>query len=290
MTPAQRLTDDLHGRWHHTYGEARCPAHDDRSPSLSIRDGENAPLLKCHRGCDRLEIIAALRRQGHWQNTVEASSPVAGQAAERRRREEAKTRQFILELWREAQPIAGSLGERYLRNRGISGPLPPSLRCHLGLKHTYTGLVIPALLGAVQNSDRQISGLHRTFLRGDGADKAPVSHPRMMLGKIGGGAVRLAAAAAELAIGEGVETCLSYQRATGIGTWAALSASGIASIVLPPLPLAATVHLLVDLDPTGEEACDRAAARLTREGRRVKLARPTHGKDFNDALREAIDA
>jgi len=62
MTPAQRLTDNLHGRWHQTYGKARCPAHDDRSPSLSIRDGEEAPLLKCHRGCDRLEIIAALRR------------------------------------------------------------------------------------------------------------------------------------------------------------------------------------------------------------------------------------
>lgn len=41
---------------------ARCPAHDDRTPSLSIRDGDVAILLKCHAGCERDAIFAALRR------------------------------------------------------------------------------------------------------------------------------------------------------------------------------------------------------------------------------------
>lgn len=39
---------------------ARCPAHDDRSPSLSIREGERGILLKCWAGCTLAEICAAL--------------------------------------------------------------------------------------------------------------------------------------------------------------------------------------------------------------------------------------
>jgi hypothetical protein len=40
---------------------ARCPVHDDRSPSLSIglgRDGR--VLLRCHAGCDAESIVAAM--------------------------------------------------------------------------------------------------------------------------------------------------------------------------------------------------------------------------------------
>jgi putative DNA primase/helicase len=99
------------------------------------------------------------------------------------------------------------------------------------------------------------------------------------------GAVRLAAAGAELALGEGIETCLAFQQMTGTATWSVLSASGFHSVVLPPLPLASTVFLLVDLDPAGEQATSVAADRFTREGRSVKLVRPTVGKDIADALR-----
>ena len=40
---------------------ARCPAHDDRHPSLAIAQGNNAVLLKCwSRGCNIEAICAAL--------------------------------------------------------------------------------------------------------------------------------------------------------------------------------------------------------------------------------------
>ena len=39
----------------------RCPAHDDRSPSLSIRDGHDGRvLLYCFAGCTFAQIVAAL--------------------------------------------------------------------------------------------------------------------------------------------------------------------------------------------------------------------------------------
>lgn len=43
------------GRW-----SAKCPAHADRSPSLSIREGERGVLLRCWAGCSLAEICAAL--------------------------------------------------------------------------------------------------------------------------------------------------------------------------------------------------------------------------------------
>jgi hypothetical protein len=40
---------------------ARCPAHEDRNPSLSIRDGDDGRvLLHCHRGCTVEAIVAVL--------------------------------------------------------------------------------------------------------------------------------------------------------------------------------------------------------------------------------------
>jgi hypothetical protein len=39
---------------------ARCPAHPDHSPSLSIRDGDWGILLRCWAGCALREITSAL--------------------------------------------------------------------------------------------------------------------------------------------------------------------------------------------------------------------------------------
>ena len=40
---------------------ARCPAHDDHRPSLSINEGNDGrALVKCHAGCERTEIVAAM--------------------------------------------------------------------------------------------------------------------------------------------------------------------------------------------------------------------------------------
>src|SRR2546422_1816018 len=43
------------GRW-----VSRCPAHDDRSPSLSIAEGDKGLLLKCWAGCELSAICEAV--------------------------------------------------------------------------------------------------------------------------------------------------------------------------------------------------------------------------------------
>jgi hypothetical protein len=60
---AESITVALGGRWGGEQGVARCPAHDDRHPSLSLRDGRDGRLLvKCHAGCDWRAVLDALRR------------------------------------------------------------------------------------------------------------------------------------------------------------------------------------------------------------------------------------
>lgn len=40
---------------------ARCPSHDDRGPSLSIKDaGGGRTLIHCHAGCGALDVLTAL--------------------------------------------------------------------------------------------------------------------------------------------------------------------------------------------------------------------------------------
>ena len=62
---AQDLTKALGGRWTGASGVARCPAHDDREPSLSIRDGaDGEPVVNCFAGCDWRDVKDALRADG----------------------------------------------------------------------------------------------------------------------------------------------------------------------------------------------------------------------------------
>jgi putative DNA primase/helicase len=110
----------------------------------------------------------------------------------------------------------------------------------------------------------------------------PVGPQKMMLGRCRGGAVRLSKPGGVLMVGEGIETCLAAMLATGYTAWAALSTSGLRALDLPP-----EVHdviVLADGDQAGEMAAQDCALGWKRQGRRVRIARPPQGMDFNDML------
>ncbi|HEX7461761.1 MAG TPA: AAA family ATPase [Dermatophilaceae bacterium] len=65
MTATDRLIDALrsHDRIPRQSGgawSARCPAHDDHNPSLSLRQGDQGALLLCQAGCATADVMAAL--------------------------------------------------------------------------------------------------------------------------------------------------------------------------------------------------------------------------------------
>lgn len=72
---AENITKALGGRWRGHEGTARCPAHDDRTPSLSIADGQKGvPVVHCHAGCDQRAVIEALRKKGLWAERAECAA------------------------------------------------------------------------------------------------------------------------------------------------------------------------------------------------------------------------
>ena len=59
--PVQLLVERLHAKRSGDGWKAKCPAHDDRDPSLSIREGSDGrALIKCHAGCQTNDILAAI--------------------------------------------------------------------------------------------------------------------------------------------------------------------------------------------------------------------------------------
>jgi hypothetical protein len=267
---------------------ARCLAHDDRSPSLSISDADGKVLIRCHAGCEQERVIAALRGRGLWAgNNPSLLSQVARRTPAERKpdQDDARRSAVALALWHSAKPVQGTPVETYLASRGIRLPPPDALRFHPGLTHP-SGSIWPAMIALVTNgADEMPIAIHRTFLARYGAGKAPVDPQKMMLGPCRGGAVRLADPGDVLMVGEGIETAASGMQAYALPAWAALSTSGLIALLLPPV--VRTVIILADNDANGagERAARTAAARWLGEGRRVRIAMPPDpGSDFNDLL------
>ena len=59
--PVENLVERLHAKRSGEGWKAKCPVHDDRDPSLSIREGSDGrALIKCHAGCQTNDVLAAI--------------------------------------------------------------------------------------------------------------------------------------------------------------------------------------------------------------------------------------
>lgn len=106
------------GRW-----MARCPAHDDRSPSLNISEGRDGRvLLHCFAGCSLATILKALSLSTRDLFASEPLSPQQ-QATLKREREardaqRARERQADRAAWdrvRALEATVSALGDRLMR-------------------------------------------------------------------------------------------------------------------------------------------------------------------------------
>jgi hypothetical protein len=285
---AEPIAKALGGRKVGTGWIACCPAHDDRNPSLSLSTGKDGKvLLRCHAGCNQAQVIDVLRARGLWSQRGWSSGGSRASRADCPKNAssdsgKADRTKFALRIWRAAVPAANTLVESYLQSRDLRLPFFSTLRFHDGLKHASGG-IWPAMVALVSRGPADAPlGIHRTFLARDGSGKAPVDPQKMMLGPCRGGAVRLAAPTDLLMVGEGIETCLAAMQATRNPAWAALSASGLRALDLPES--VRELIVLADGDDPGEAAARDCALRWKREGRRVRIARPPRGQDFNDLL------
>ena len=200
---------------------ARCPAHDDSNPSLSLSTGKDGKvLLRCLAGCDQAQVIDALRARGLWERRGRYyGMPRAAKADHPKNapseRDDTDRTEYALRIWRAAVPASNTLAETYLQSRGLRLPLTFTLRFHGGLKHPSGG-IWPAMVALVSRGPNDAPlAVHRTFLARDGSGKAPVDPKKMMLGPCRGGAVQLKTPTDLVMVGEGVETCLAAMQVTG---------------------------------------------------------------------------
>ncbi|MBX9934306.1 MAG: toprim domain-containing protein [Methylobacterium sp.] len=196
-------------------------------------------------------------------------------------------------LWAITKPLAGTLAEAYLRNRGIAdlrncGSLRFHPRCYYrGDEEDPRDRVRdawPALIASVRDLGGKLTGVHRTWLNPSGKDKAPVSNPRRAMGHLLGNGVRFGVADEVMAAGEGIETMLSLRQVMPtLPMTAALSANHLAALELPPT--LRRLYLARDDDPAGRGAVETLATRAREAGIEAITLDSALG-DFNEDLRK----
>jgi len=287
MIDAAEIAKALGGRRAGRSWIAKCPAHNDRSPSLSIAVGNTGkPVVHCFAGCDPARVIDVLRGRGLWHSDdrdTRSRAIVDRQHVD----DDAGRKESALAIWNTSVPASNTPVETYLRSRGITLPTPAALRFHAALRHHPTGTGWPAMVALVTGVGGGPVAIHRTYLAHDGTGKAAVTPDKMMLGSCRAGAVRLGeiVPGKNLAICEGIETALSVMQACQIPAWAALSADGMKKVVLPAGATMVLVCADNDANGAGQRAAHDAAERFRREGRIVRITMPPDaGSDFNDRL------
>jgi hypothetical protein len=159
MSDAQTLTQTLGGKWRGHTGLAPCPVcqverrRDQRG--LSIRAEGCTLLAFCHKsGCDFRDIVkaAGLPRDGLRLD------PLAAREADAQRdgyvlAQLAKARR----LWAICKPLTGTKGEAYLRGRGITCPLPPSLGWAADAFHGPSARYLSAMVAAATSAGAMLT-------------------------------------------------------------------------------------------------------------------------------------
>lgn len=272
---AKTIVEKLGGVWRGTRGECRCPAHDDSSPSLSVRLGDTAILFHCFAGCSTTEVMKALERKRLHDRTV-VEMPDA--------KPKRDLGALALRLWNASQPVAGTLAEEYLVARGLSAPFPKALRFNPStiLGSGADKRIMPALIAGVE-TDLGVVAVQRTFLDPDDVLRKPIAKPKVSLGLIGTGAIRLAAATDELGLAEGIEDALSATGWFGTPTWALGGVERLAFVAIPEKVRRVIVY--GDHGRAAERLLEKAHDHLTANGRELISRLPEHHEDWNDAWR-----
>lgn len=191
----------LGGKWHGNFGMCRCPAHQDNTPSLSIKQGRQSILVHCFAGCTGEDVMSAIRRKlgQSIQNQTPEPEPQRTPNTSYKR------------IWDAADSVSGTLAERYLADiRGINF-IPNDIRFHPRCPKGKGKDVqfLPALLVGVFRLG-QLCAIQRQFLDPVTAKRTE----RMILGDSRGGIWPRIHPGPKLNLAEGFETACAFQQIT----------------------------------------------------------------------------
>lgn len=268
------------------------PGHSKHDRSLSILIDPNAPdgfLIHSFAGDDwklcRVYVLAGLGLKHARPESQKVSRSTSGGLRQSLASADKSRTDYALQLWRETQPIAGTLAERYLTSRGIILPadIDHVIRFHpdcpfgKGRRH-------PSMMALFSHIHTDAPcGIHRTALTPD-CKKID----RKWLGECRDAAIKLSPdsdVSMGLGIAEGIETALSVMQAGWQPVWALGNAGAISRF--PVLSGVDCLTVFADHDPPGIEAASACAERWQAAGREVRITYPQSShSDFNDRIGE----
>ncbi|MFN4176440.1 CHC2 zinc finger domain-containing protein [Phenylobacterium sp.] len=221
-----------------------CGASKGKRGSGAFSVDPEARLFKCF-ACDAGGDVVDLERDLRGGSLREAAERLAGGAwssapltrrPEPRRvegeRPQSGAERLAAELWDGAQPsITGTLGETYLRARGLTsmiGRIRGGLRFHPAARWGWdeqrgSWITAPAIVGRVRTFSGRTGGVHCTYLRADGSGKTRLDPAKRMWGPQKDsdgrpGGVWLSDPEERdwpLVVGEGIESTLSAMQLLG---------------------------------------------------------------------------
>jgi hypothetical protein len=287
MTDAATIAQRLGGRKSTDGYLCRCPlkshgqGRGDRRPSLLVKDGNDAVLFKCFSGCEAKDILSELRSRGLIDEGRTGDRAARDDDVAVDRAPDHAQDPEALELWQGAVPIeADAKAAQFLRSRGLTIEPPPSLRS-TSILH-LDRYPLPAMIAAVQAPDRRIIAVQRTLIDPRGDRKAQVRIPRLTIGALGWGAIRLAAAGEQLGLAEGTEKALAAIQLFNVPCWSSLGATRMHRVSIPEH--VRELHIFIDNDDPGRAAAERTA-HAHRHRKVILRFPPDQFKDWDDVTR-----
>jgi hypothetical protein len=251
--------------------------------AATLEHGDLLDLIARNRGLDRLRdtldearsFLSLPRPEPPAGTAVYPPAPTGSPESARR-------------LFAMSRPVAGTVAEAYLRQRGITAlhdvaalRFHPS--CYYRPYRDAPTKTWPALIAAVTDRDGKMTGAHRTWLDPSGSDKAPLDTPRRAMGHLLGNGVRFGMATHTMAAGEGIETMLSLRSALPrLPMVAGLSANHLAALLFSPS--LRRLYIARDNDQAGDAAFLALTGRARAAGIEALGLSPSLG-DFNEDLR-----
>lgn len=281
------------GKW-----MACCPAHADRTPSLSVREaGEGRVLLHCFAGCCYADIMAALGLGGGAGHAPRRTPPPQREPERRPPLlDQHELRGFLLAAWKFLADPKGQPGRDYLAARCVDPT--PAARCGVGY---CPPTCWPHSRGRAEG--RVVFPMWRregdvwTLCNAAGRAVVPVAddlrytylprHERGVFLAPSPAADRKAWAAPEtLWVVEGPMDALALHQA---GAGAVVAVGGSSGFRVGDFPGVRLVILAVDQDEPGHKAAEKMAAACAAAGVRCLRAAWQGGMDVAEALARAGD-
>jgi hypothetical protein len=203
-----------------------------------------------------------LGREFTGMRPARQSNPAEDRAAEERRRLEQERREerrlqderdqaekdakrtlSATQVWDECVGLEGTLGEKYLIERGIPAIAEWPWQCHdtlrfhpaLGYELDWRAGKFPALVGCVRDAFGDVVAVWQVYLDKKLPKKADLENAKVGRGPAAGGAVRIGGNAERIGTAEGMETAIALWVLEGFRKpiWATLSTSGMVSFEPP---------------------------------------------------------